>query len=72
MKVTLADQITAVQAALDGRIMADELAAVIKTLEYVAANEDGIRVVHRIKNDPAMKAVFDAFQGAKLVDIKPL
>lgn len=72
MKVPLAEQISAVQAALDGRIMVDELNAVLRTLRFVEANPEAIRMVHAMLKDPAVKETLAAFPGAKIVDIKPL
>ena len=72
MKVSLADQIGAVQAALDGRIATEELAAALRTLQWLEKNAGAVRLAHKVTDDPAVKAILDTFEGSTIVDIKPL
>jgi hypothetical protein len=70
VKIPLADQVTAIRAALDGQIRTDELTAAVRTMEWLAANPEAVKLAHAVVSDPAVKAIRAEFPGAKLVEIK--
>jgi hypothetical protein len=70
VKIPLADQVAAIRAALDGQIRTDELVAAVRTMEWLAANPEAVRLAHGVINDPAVKAIRSEFPGAKVVEIK--
>jgi hypothetical protein len=70
VKIPLADQVAAIRAALDGQIRTDDLVAALRTLEWLAANPEAVRLAHGVINDPAVKTILAEFPGAKLVEIK--